>query len=290
MLPARLRCLYPFRSNVLDLGGLGYHFVDEGKGDPILCVHGNPTWSFYYRNLIMRFRDRYRVVAPDHIGCGLSDKPQEYPYVLAQHIDNLEKLVLDLDLRGITLVVHDWGGPVGFGVAVRHPERFRRLVILNTIAFPAQHMPWLLAACRIPWLGEFLIRGLNAFAALAMVLAVRRPPPPEVRAGYLYPYNSWNNRIANHRFVLDIPADVRHPSYARLAEVAAGLGRLRDLPAMIVWGERDWVFVPSFVEQWLERFPGARVHRLRHAHHLVLEDAPEALDQLESFLKQKEPV
>ncbi|HND30152.1 MAG TPA: alpha/beta fold hydrolase, partial [Myxococcota bacterium] len=111
--------LYPFSEHWIDANGGRQHYVDEGKGDPILFVHGNPTWSFYWRAAIVHFRDRYRCVAPDHIGCGRSDKPQDWSYRLADHIGNLENLVLKLDLRNITLVVHDWGGAIGLGMAGR---------------------------------------------------------------------------------------------------------------------------------------------------------------------------
>ena len=129
------RQLYPFASHTLPLGSWRYHYLDEGSGEPLLMVHGNPTWSFYWRNLILAFRDRYRVVAPDHMGCGWSDKPQAYPYCLSTHIANLVQLIEHLDLRAVTLLVHDWGGPIGLGAALRVPDRIARLVLFNTGAF-----------------------------------------------------------------------------------------------------------------------------------------------------------
>ena len=123
---APFRDEYPFEQNFFKTRAGALHFLDEGPRDaaPILCVHGNPTWSFYYRRLVREFRENSRVIAPDHIGCGLSEKPQNWSYRLADHVANLEELVLGLDLRRITLVVHDWGGAIGCGVAVRNPERF----------------------------------------------------------------------------------------------------------------------------------------------------------------------
>ena len=130
------RSLYPFESHELWLDSLRYHYLDEGSGEPLLMVHGNPTWSFYWRNLILALRDDYRTIAPDHIGCGLSDKPENYCYTLAQHIDNLVQLIRELDLTNITLLAHDWGGSIGLGAALELPERFSRIVLFNTAAFP----------------------------------------------------------------------------------------------------------------------------------------------------------
>lgn len=271
--------LYPFTSRFLDLDGLRYHYLDEGAGEPLLMVHGNPTWSFYYRDLIQAFRGSRRVVVPDHIGCGMSDKPQAYPYVLRQHIVNLESLVKALDLRDITLVVHDWGGPIGLGMAVRQPQRIRRLVVFNTAAFCSSLMPPLLKIARLPLLGDLLIRGLNAFAGLATVLAVhhRDRMTGAVRAGYLAPYDNWAHRIATLRFVQDIPTRPDHPSHPTLAQIEAQLPRLADLPILLVWGMRDWVFTPAFLQQWLKFFPHADVHRMHDAGHYVVEDAHERI-------------
>jgi pimeloyl-ACP methyl ester carboxylesterase len=281
------RGLYPFAAHHLATPAGSLHYVDEGRGDPILFVHGNPTWSFCWRRLIQRFSGRYRCVAPDHIGCGKSDKPQDWSYRLADHIANLQTLVESLDLRAITLVVHDWGGPIGLGLAGLEPERFARLCILNTAAFPSSRMPWRIALCRIPGLGEWAVRGVNGFAAAAAVLATARGLEPQVKAGLLAPYGSWRDRIATHRFVKDIPMSPRHPSYHTLAAVEAGLARLQGLPAVLVWGEKDWCFTPHFREEMSRRLPQAEVVREESAGHYVMEDAPEAVAQaLEALLKR----
>ncbi|WP_279384383.1 alpha/beta fold hydrolase [Geotalea toluenoxydans] len=119
---------YPFTGNYLDLNGLAYHYLDEGSGDPVVMVHGNPSWSFYYRNLVLALRDRYRCIVPDHMGCGFSDKPDDdrYDYTLPRRVDDLERLLDHLQLsKNVTLVVHDWGGMIGMAYAVRHPERIK---------------------------------------------------------------------------------------------------------------------------------------------------------------------
>jgi haloalkane dehalogenase len=250
-------------------------------------VHGNPTWSFYWRGLVTGLRDEHRVVAPDHLGCGLSDKPQDWSYRLADHVENLSRLVLELDLRDITLGVHDWGGVIGLGVAVRHPERFRRLLIFNTAAFRGKKLPLRLAVCRWPIFGPLAVRGLNAFCLAATFMATERGLKGIVRDGYLAPYGSWQDRIAVLRFVQDIPFETRHPSYSALVEIEEGLGKLADRPTLIVWGERDWVFTPAFREEFERRFPGARSIPLTDAGHLVVEDAPErVLEEVRGFIRQ----
>src|SRR5690606_14034462 len=206
--------LYPFRGHFLTVEQEQLHYLDEGSGDPVLMLHGNPTWSFYYRNLVRDLRGRFRCVVPDHIGCGFSSKPQHYPYTLARHILNVERLVEDLDLRKITLVVHDWGGAIGMGFAVRNPERISRIVVLNTAAFLSRRIPWRINICRVPGLGALIIRGFNGFAGPAVFMATKKPGglPREVARGFLLPYRSWGNRVANLRFVQDIPMSPRHPT------------------------------------------------------------------------------
>jgi haloalkane dehalogenase len=287
-LVAGLQSEYPFESHLLDLDGVALHYLDEGPrdGEPLLFVHGNPTWSFLWRNLVRELRGSYRCIALDHVGCGLSDKPQEYPYRLARHIENLERLAFELDLRRATLVVHDWGGPIGLGFAGRHPERVARLVILNTAAFPGP-APLRIRLCRIPLLGAVAVRGFNAFAALATRVALeeRERMTPLVRRGFLAPYRDWSSRIATLRFVEDIPLEPGHPSWPALLQVEAGLARLADKPACLIWGERDWCFTPAFREGFERRMPHARVHRAERAGHWVMEDAREdVLAWIEDFL------
>jgi haloalkane dehalogenase len=281
------RQLYPFASHTLTLDSWRYHYLDEGSGEPLLMVHGNPTWSFYWRNLILAFRDRHRVVVPDHMGCGWSDKPQAYPYCLSTHIANLVQLIEHLDLRAVTLLVHDWGGPIGLGAALRVPDRIARLVLFNTGAYPPPFLPWRLRVCRTPWLGRWAIRRLNLFARFALWMAVhkRERMTPEVRAGLLAPYDSWEHRVAIDRFVADIPATPRHPTWQVLEEIERGLGSLADRPVQMIWGMRDWCFRPECLDLLLKAFPAAEVERLADAGHYVIEDAHERIIPLvETFL------
>jgi pimeloyl-ACP methyl ester carboxylesterase len=269
------RALYPFASHEIVLDGHRYHYLDEGAGEPLLLVHGNPTWSFYWRNLVQALRPRFRLIVPDHMGCGLSDKPADYPYRLAQHTSNLKQLIAKLDLQGITLLAHDWGGAIGLGAAVAEPQRFARFVLFNTGAFRSMRIPLRIRICRTPLLGKIAIQGFNAFARAALSMAVARKESlsPAVRAGLLAPYDSWAHRIATYRFVQDIPLKPGHPSYPALLELEQGLSRLRELPVSLIWGMQDWCFTPHFLERFLDFFPQAEVHRLADAGHYVIEEA-----------------
>ncbi len=284
------RSLYPFASHEIAIGGRRYHYLDEGEGPVLLMVHGNPTWSFYWRNLVRAFRQRYRVVVPDHIGCGLSEKPssKDYSFRLARRVDDLGELVEHLDLKQITLVAHDWGGAIGMGAAVAAPQRFSRFVLMNTAAFRSQRCPLRIRVCRLPILGRLAVQGLNLFARAALRMAVCRAErmTSTVRAGLLAPYDRWSHREAIYQFVQDIPLSPRHPSYAALSEIETGLAKFRDHPVCLIWGMRDWCFTPAFLERFIEFFPQAEVHRLADAGHYVVEDAHEQIVPLvEEFLE-----
>ena len=280
------RQLYPFASHYLSLGDVRMHYVDEGDGPPLLMVHGNPTWSFYWRRLIDAFRSRYRAIAVDHIGCGLSDKPQTYGYSLQRHIDNLSELVGRLDLQKATLVAHDWGGAIGLGAVLANKEQFGSVVLLNTGAFPPPYIPWRIRVCRTP-LGTWMIRRWNLFARAALRSAVARPEglSPDVRAGFLAPYDNWDHRVAIEKFVRDIPASPRHPTWHTLQRLEEQLTELSDWPAQLIWGMQDWCFRPACLDRLLSVFPNAEVHRLDNAAHYVVEDAPEeVIAHMRSFL------
>ena len=285
--------LYPFSSHILQLEKLSYHYLDEGLGnEPLLMLHGNPTWSFYFRDLILGLKNSYRCVVPDHIGMGKSEKPQHYPYTLSQHIDNLDKLVDHLKLNNITLVVHDWGGAIGMGFAVRYPELIKRLVIFNTAAFLSRKIPLSLRLCRLPGFGSFAIRGFNAFARCAIQWACKKQErmTEEVRAGYLEPYDNFANRVATLRFVQDIPMSPDSPSYSVVQYIEENLKLFQNHPVKIIWGAHDFVFNDHFLNRWKEVFPQSEVHRIEDAGHYVVEDAHEIiLPMLKEFFK-KNPI
>lgn len=290
----RIRHLYDFSSNFIDVSGQQMHYLDEGAGDPVVMLHGNPTWSFMYRKLVRLLSPQFRVLVPDHIGCGLSSKPPdpEYDYLLSQRILDLETFLDQLDIhKEITLVVHDWGGMIGMGYATRHPERIKRIVVFNTAAFlpPGKSIHWSLRYCRKSQLAAALIRGFNVFAVIASMTGCRQHPMDrELRKAYTGPYDSWQNRIATLRFVQDIPLDPGDPSFEILGEIEKRLALLEGKPMLICWGMQDFVFDEDFLKEWIRRFPKATTHRFANAGHYVVEDSFKEIGPLvEGFLGRR---
>ena len=289
---------YPFESHFLDLGdGVRMHHLDEGQGSAIVMVHGNPTWSYYYRHLVLALRDRHRIVVPDHIGCGLSDKPGEevYPYRLERRVADLERLIDHCEFEGkITLVVHDWGGMIGMAWAARHPDRIERLVVLNTAGF---HLP---AATKVPLslhlsrsvVGAFLVRGLNLFVRGALkYCAVQRNLTAGERAAFAAPYDSWKHRLAVHRFIQDIPLRAGDPGYDIVTQTQESLAHFQSTPTLLIWGMKDFVFDPEYLAEWERRMPHAVAHRFDQAGHYILEDArEEVISLVEAFVSETPPI
>lgn len=277
----------------IDRGGLSLHYIDEGAGPPVVMIHGNPTWGILFRHLIDELNGSHRVVVPDHIGCGLSEKPDDslYTYTLASRVDDLEFLLESLGLdRELTLVVHDWGGMIGMTYATRHPDRVARLVVCNTAAFhkpAAKAFPVALAICRQSCVGALLVRRLNAFAhGTAWIGCKHRPMPREVRSAYVAPYDSWEHRIAILRFVEDIPLRPGDRSFGLVSWVDERLSSLARVPMLVLWGMKDFVYDRHCLDEWLRRFPEAEVIRFPDAGHYLFEDEPEGVAlAVRSFLK-----
>ncbi len=281
----RLKSEYDFTSRYLPVDGHWLHYVDEGPRDapPVLLVHGNPTWSFYWRGLIESLRDKHRVIAIDLVGMGFSEKPQDFDYCLANHTAVLESFVEELRLRNITLGLHDWGGAIGMGFARRHPELIRALIVTNTSAFPSAEMPKLIGTARTRFPGSFLVRRLGLFSKIALRTTLHRRKGglnPVEKLAYLQPYKSYTDRVAIDAFVKDIPMDPSHRSWGELEATAEALEQFKDRPTLIAWGMRDFVFRKSFLDEWVRRLPEAQVQRFDDCGHWLMEEAPAEISKL----------
>lgn len=285
------RKYYPFASRWHPLtGGARMHYIDEGSGSPLLMIHGNPSWSFLYRGLIANVRNENRCIAPDHIGCGLSDKPSdaEYDYTLDRRVADLESLILALDLHDITLIVHDWGGMIGFAAALRHPQRFRRFIVLNTSAFlkpPGVRLHWTLWFIRnLPLIPSWLIMRMNMFAEVTALTGVVNRMPPEIKSGFVSPYEGRNGPLATLRFVQDIPLGPSDRSYPLARWVDDNLHLFADRPMLLAWGLEDYIFHAGFLDEWQRRFPRAECSAYESAGHYVLEDQlSDVTEKMRSF-------
>lgn len=287
-LPDRLKVLYPFTSRYCEQpDGALQHYVDEGDGgDIVLMVHGNPSWSWLWRDLVQRLRGHFRCIAVDHVGCGLSSRPGgDYPFVLETHIANLRRLLESLEFSRLHLVVHDWGGPIGMGAVAALEDRLDRVVITNTSAFPMRVGDWKIEICRKPWIGPFLSAGLGLFPKAAIRKAVVRPMADAVAEGFLFPYRRAADRRAIGSFVRDIPVRPGHPTWATLKQVESFIPALRRREVLLMWGGRDFCFDNRFLNEWRDRLPEAHVEWYGDAGHYVLEDAGDAgIDDIASFL------
>lgn len=271
---------YDFKSHFASINDFNMHYIDEGQGEPLVMLHGNPTWSFYYRHLITGLKTDYRCIAPDHIGMGLSDKPSDksYSFTLSQRINDLEVLLDTLNIKNnINLILHDWGGIIGMAYATRYPQRIKRITLHNTAAFhlPKGHsLPWQLKLSRLPYLGKALIQGLNLFAIGATQFCTHTQSlDKNIRHAYLAPYHNWHSRLALWHFVMDIPIKKQDSAYHLVTEIENNLYKLKSCPMLIAWGMHDFVFNSTFLKQWQYYFPQAEYHLFPNSGHYLLEDS-----------------
>jgi pimeloyl-ACP methyl ester carboxylesterase len=272
---------FPFEPRWVDAGEVRLHYVDEGPRDAaaILFVHGNPTWSYLWRRPVAALSGRgRRCVAFDHMGFGRSDKPPQLSrYTLRVHIDNALALIDELDLKDVVLVAHDWGGPVGLGALLERRERLSGLVLMNTWAWELpSFLPPFVREFRAEGLGEILALGGNLFVESIPGGMAQRDTDPVMMDAYRAPFPDYWSRIGALAFQRDIPLTERDRSAPLMGRIHEGLQEL-DVPVTLVWGMRDRVFQPVFLDQWRALFPGARVVELGDAAHFVPEDRPDAV-------------
>jgi cis-3-alkyl-4-acyloxetan-2-one decarboxylase len=281
---------FPYEPRFVDAGEIRLHYVDEGPPDapPLLFVHGNPTWSYLWRRPIAELSSRgHRCVAFDHMGFGRSDKPPQLSaYSLERHIDNAIALIDALDLSDVTLVGHDWGGPIGLGALLERRDRLRALVLMNTWAWELpSFLPPFLREFRTEGLGEILALGGNLFVESIPGGMRRRDADPLMMEAYRAPFPDYWSRAGTLAFQREIPLTERDRSAGLMASIHERLPDL-SLPVLLVWGMHDPVFQPVFLEQWRELFPEAETVELDDASHFLVEDSPDAvIDAIEGFLR-----
>jgi haloalkane dehalogenase len=283
--------LYPFTPHYYTYQGLDIHYVDEASGEPIVMVHGDPTWGFLYRNFIPALSQHHRCIVPDQMGMGKSAVPQERSlYRLEQHCANLEALLLHLDLHDITLILHDWGGPVGLGFATRHPERIKRLILMNTWAFapwPGGQFPRLLEIIRSER-GEAFVLRMNGYLEPALKGTTYHSEnlTNAILEAYRAPFPTPESRLAMLCWSRDIPVRETDVSYAEMKRIEDGLPQFSETPVLLVWGMQDPVIPPSILHRWQQLYPHATTHEIEDASHFLQEDAPERIvPWIETFLK-----
>jgi haloalkane dehalogenase len=267
--------LFPFESRFADAAGARVHYIDEGEGPVFLGLHGNPTWSFLYRHIVHGLKDRFRCVALDYPGFGLSTAPAGYGYTVAEHAAVLEAFVEQLDLRDITLMVQDWGGPIGFWVASRHPDRFRAFVIGNTWAWPLRDRATKTFSTTLgsAVVGGLLVERVDIFTKVFLRAGIRRRKlTVDERFMYQRPHPTRESRVPVHVMPREIMAAGQF-----LAEVEQGLARVADKPALVVWGDKDPGFKTPQRLRWEHTFANHRTVLLRGASHYIQEDAPDEI-------------
>ncbi len=280
---------YPFDPKYHEIDGLRIHYLDEGEGDPVVLFHGEPTWSYLYRKMIPVLTEAgYRVIAPDYPGFGKSDKPTDPDfYTYDRHVSFMAKLVDALDLHDATSVGQDWGGPIGIRLAVEDPDRFTRLVILNTGLFSG-HVP--MSEGFMAW-RSFAERTPDLPVGFIMSRAAVTDWPESVLAGYEAPFPDQQYKVGAHRFPLIVPLDTESTGAAEMSVVRDALAEW-DRPAAVIFSTEDPVFLPAVGERFVKRIPGAaELVLIEGAGHFLQEDrGEEVAEHIVKFLETSSEV
>jgi len=267
---------YPFKPRYEMINGFKMHYVDEGNGEPIVCVHGMPTWGYLYRKFINQLSSTNRMVAPDQMGFGKSDVPQDKEYRMREHVNNLKDLLIKLDLWKITLVVQDWGGPIGFGFAVDFPDRIKRLVIMNTSV-------GVMSEDKTPWYAPLEERGIynqfimNIEGLIKNGILNKRNITNEMIEAYTTPFPEEKYYRGALAWPKDIPVGKSHPSASDMQYVRDNLDKLSDKEKILIWGLKDPIFPERTIGWWNKIYPNIETHKIPTASHFLQEDAPEQI-------------
>lgn len=282
--------LLPFQSRFVSVAGYRMHYIDEGSGPVVLCLHGNPTWCFLYRNVIRELRSSFRVIAPDFLGCGLSDRTPGVRFKAIDRINQLEEFVTALGLTTFSMLMHDWGGPLGTGFMLRRLDSIERIIYLNTTLTETESLPPIIKLAAMPVVGKLLTRHTATFVKLTTSMGAYKRLTPDVKEGYLAPYATRRQRDAIWDFVDDIPFDTSHPTHSQMVDIAAGLPEVARKPVKIIWGLRDPCFHREMLSKVAAHFPQADILEIADASHLVLDDAPQmAIPAIKEFLSKPLP-
>lgn len=264
--------LFPFESRFIDIDGHRVHYVDEGSGPTLLFLHGNPTWSFDYGTVIESLRGEFRCIAVDYPGFGLSSAAPEYRYLPAEHADVIDRFVGTLGLSSVTLVGHDWGGPIGLATVQRRPETFDGLVLTNTWAWPVSDpLVQIMSHVMGSPVGRLLIRQLNLFVNVMIPIGHRLTKPTSAQMNH---YKRALDNPARREASAVFPREITS-SRAFLAEIENGLADIAALPTLIVWGDADFAFGDKELRRWQETFTDHETVIVTGAGHFVPSDAPE---------------
>ncbi len=277
--------LYPFQHNYLSLEAGTMHYVDEGQGPVILFVHGTPTWSFLYRDFIKELSKNHRCIAVDHIGFGLSDKPQSFAGTPQLHAKNLSEFINKMNLKDITLVVHDFGGPIGLAAGIENHQRIKRIVLFNTWLWATKDDKGAQKIDRIlhSWLGNFLYLNTNFSPNVLLKMAFhdKRKLSKTIHHQYKKPFPNKKSRfgLLNIGKALIGSSDWYEEQWNQL-------DKLRDKQWLILWGTEDTFISMEYLAQWKQRLPNAKVLQLHCGHFVQEEETERAIDEIAAFMEK----
>lgn len=275
---------FPFQPHFETINGFRMHYVDEGEGEPVLCLHGMPTWGYLYRKFIKKLSATNRVIAPDQMGFGKSDVPQDKEYRMEEHVDNLKELLIKLDLQDITLIVQDWGGPIGFGFAVDVPERIKRLVIMNTSVgvMSEDKKPWYAMLEEKGIYNQFI---MNIEGLIKGGIHNKEKVTDTMIKAYTAPFPSEEYYLGALAWPKDIPVGKEHPSAVIMQHVRDNLDKLSNKEKVLIWGLKDPIFPEKTIDWWHKIYPNIETHEIPNAAHFLQEDAPkEIISIIQDFI------